>query len=211
MISKFRPTAALLLICSLLFTGRAQAADERPLELGPEGVYRMQPSFERSEMVIVPPEEIKPGLAYNYYNQKLGRRAWGIAREDGTFQYAFGEGTVVPTDFFDLRITPELRSMLLEQGSPGLEQALATTGGTPAVRLDATGRWNLVPVSSSGRVFDLRRRAIVGSGTASVAWRCFTPTAISGSGSMAAIAPRRVPWYSCRPAATRTAPARQRS
>ncbi len=149
-----RSAVPLFLICCLV-TGLARAADQQTDELGPEGVYRMQPSFEKSEMVIVPPEEIKTGLAYNYYNRQLGRRAWGFAQEDGSFQYAFGEGTVLPADLFDLRITAELRSMLLERGSPGLEQALATTGGTPAVQLDAAGRWNLLLFRTSARVFDL--------------------------------------------------------
>jgi hypothetical protein len=123
--------------------------------LTPEGVYRMQPSFEKSEMVVVPPDEIKTGMTYNYYNQTLGRRVWGFAQEDGSFQYAFGEGAVLPATLFDLRITPELRSMLLERGAPGLEQALAATGGTPSVRLDADGQWSLLPVHSSARIFDM--------------------------------------------------------
>jgi len=154
MIFNLRSAVSVLLICSLV-AGLARAADEQTDELGPEGVYRMQPSFEKSEVVIVPPEEIKTGLAYNYYNRQLGRRAWGFAQEDGSFQYAFGEGTVLPTNLFDLRITAELRSMLLERGSPGLEQALATTGGTPAVRLDAAGQWSLLLARTSARVFDL--------------------------------------------------------
>ncbi len=154
MIFNIRSAAGVLLIFSLA-AGLARAAEEQTDELGPEGVYRMQPSFETSEIVIVPPEEIKAGLAYNYYNRQLGRRVWGFAREDGSFQYAFGEGAVLPASLFDLRITPELRSMLLERGAPGLEQALATTGGTPAVRLDAEGQWSLLPVQSSARVFDM--------------------------------------------------------
>ena len=149
-----RSATALLMICSLV-APLAQAADEPMFELGPEGVYRSQPSFERSEMVVVPPEEIKAGMLYNYFNVPLGRRVWGLALEDGSFQYALGEGSIVPADMFDLRITPQMRSMLLEQGSPGLEQALATTGGNPAVVLGADGRWTLLPVSSSARVFDI--------------------------------------------------------
>jgi hypothetical protein len=152
-----RSIVPLLTICSLI-AGLAQAADEPVVELGPEGVYRSQPSFEKSEMVLVPSEEIKAGLAYNYFNEQLGRRVWGLALEDGTFRYALGEGSVVPADLFDLRNTPEMRSMLLEQGSPGLEQALATTGGKPAVVLGADDRWTLLPVSSSARVFDIETR-----------------------------------------------------
>lgn len=147
-----------LLLAALLIAGLAHsvnAQEEQVTELGPEGVYRMQPSFERAEMVIVPPAEIKPGLAYNYFNKRLGRRAWGIAQEDGSFKYAFGEGSVLPAEQFDLRITPEMRSMLLQQGAPGLEQALATTGSKPMVRLDAEGRWRLLPAPSSTRVYDL--------------------------------------------------------
>jgi len=154
MVILYRSVLALLMSCISSVT-LAQVNDARIDQLGPEGIYRMQPSFDQSEMVIVPPEEIKTGLVYNYFNQQLGRRVWGLAHEDGSFEYALGEGSVVPTDLFDLRITPEMRSRLLELGAPGLEQALATTGGEPAVRLGANGQWSLLPVPSSARVFDL--------------------------------------------------------
>jgi hypothetical protein len=149
-----RSAVSLLMLYSLV-APLAKAANEPVAELGPEGVYRSQPSFHKKEMVIVLPEEIKVGFLYNYFNERIGRRVWGLALEDGTFQYALGEGSIVPADMFDLRITPEMRSMLLEQGSPGLEQALATTGGHPAIVLGAEGKWTLLSASSSARVFDI--------------------------------------------------------
>jgi len=130
-------------------------AQQDSSQLGPDGVYRLQPSLEATALVLVPPAEIKEGLAYNYYNQRLSRRVWGFAQADGSFQYAFGEGTSLPTDRFDLRLSAEAESQLLERGAPGLQESLATTGGTPAVRLNAAGRWELLSFRTSARVFDL--------------------------------------------------------
>jgi hypothetical protein len=131
------------------------SAAQTPAEGDQETVYRQRPMLAGSEMVPVGPAEIKPGLAYNYYNRRLGRRVWGFAREDGTFQYAFGEGTMLPEDRFDLGLTPEQLQGLLEERDPILQQNLAITGASPSVVMGVDGQWRLLNFSVAPRVFDL--------------------------------------------------------
>ena len=153
-------TIALLAVVSALTAvdalaqGPGTAQGIKPLEKKKDGVYRFQPGLRESTLELVPPEEIRLGLAYNYYHPQLARHVWGFAQQDGTFKYAFGEGTIVPTNRLDLRLSPTLRSQLLERGMPGLEKKLEITGGSPAVKL-VDGDWTLMPSKSSLRVFDL--------------------------------------------------------
>jgi hypothetical protein len=144
-----------LALIGSLQAGALRSSGQQPIEEDLVGVYRPQPEFGRGQVVQVPAEEVKPGLAYSYYNQRLSRRVWGFARGDGSFQYAFGEGTMLPIDSFDLRLSPEATQGLLEEASPGLPQRLAITGASPAVKLTADGAWRLLPTRVSARVFDL--------------------------------------------------------
>ena len=130
------------------------ALDEIPVD-DHQGVYRLDPEIERSKLILVPAEEIKPGLTYNYYSQVLGRRVWGFATEDHSFEYAFGTGTIVPTSRFDLRLSAAAQERILDERAPRLKQALEGLGRTPAVQLDAAGQWSLLSYPSSARVFDL--------------------------------------------------------
>ena len=141
-------------VLGLIGTASAGAQQDSS-QLGNEGVYRLQPKVEGIEFVLVPPAEIKEGLAYNYFNEQLARRAWGFAQDDDSFRYALGEGSVLPADRFDLRISEATQTQLLERGVPGLQQALATTGARPSLRLNADGDWQLVSYRSNTRVFDL--------------------------------------------------------
>ena len=140
------------IVCSSI-AGSCSAVDLESLEK--DGVYRFQPGMRESTMELVPPEELKAGLAYNYYHPSLQRHVWGFAQEDGSFKYAFGEGTILPVDRLDLRISQELRERLIERAIPGLLKRLETTGDTPAVKLLKDDDWELLPMKSSLRVFDL--------------------------------------------------------
>jgi hypothetical protein len=133
----------------------ANSAAQQSLEEDRTGVYRPHLEVERGQFIRVPDEEIKPGFAYSYYNQRLSRRVWGLARDDGSFHYAFGEGTTLPVDVFDLRLPRETEARRLEEASPGLQQRLAITGGAPAVVMTAGGTWRLLPFQSLSSVFDI--------------------------------------------------------
>ena len=120
-----------------------------------EGVYRLHPDLENVKLVRVTAAEIKPGLVYNYYNEQLNDRAWGLAKEGGGFEYAFGEGTMMPTNKFDLQLSPEMQARLLNERAPGLLRQLNNVGRSAAVQLDGNGVWKLLRFPSSARVFDL--------------------------------------------------------
>ena len=152
-IIRFKAVVCLWVV--LFGVSAARAAEQDSTELDPADVYRVQPSVEGSELVRVAAEEIKPGLVYYYYNGHLGRHVWGFAREDGSFQYAFGPGTTFPTDRFDFRIATSVRSEILQREAPGLERDLQTSGRVPTVQLDAAGRWRLYKQTSTPRMFDL--------------------------------------------------------
>lgn len=144
------PIAVLALLASPLV-----AQEPVPAPDDSTGIYRLHPDLEVVKWVIVPPDEVKPGLVYNYYNESLKRRVWGIALQGGGFEYAFGPGTTIPTSMFDLRLTQEMEAQLLNRRAPGLLSALSTVGRSAAVRLDGEGVWKLLPFPSSARIFDL--------------------------------------------------------
>ena len=148
----FTTVLALLIVC--LFCSTLVAQEEIPAD-DHQGVYRLDPRTDRNDLILVPANEIKPGFTYNYYSQILNRRVWGFAKEDRSFEYAFGEGTIVPTSRFDLRLSEEAQMKILEERVPRLKQDLEGLGRSAAVQLDAAGQWKLLSYTTSARVFDL--------------------------------------------------------
>jgi hypothetical protein len=148
---------ALLLVLLAQTVAFAQVAPEEqlPPEEDKTSIYRLHPDLDNVKPIVVPKEELTPGLVYSYYHPGLEQRVWGIAQEDGTFEFAFGEGTTIPTNMFDLRLSPEMRERVLEQRSPRLLSELSSVGRSAAVRLNGKGIWELLPFPSSARVFDL--------------------------------------------------------
>ena len=145
----------LAVVALLLSVAPAIANQGMPDGNDPDGIYRLDPNLESDQWVPVPLAEVKAGLVYNYYNESLQRRAWGIANEQGRFDYAFGQGTTVPITMLDLRITPQMEARVLDQRRPRLLSELLTIGRSAAVRLDASNQWQLLPFPSSARIFDL--------------------------------------------------------
>lgn len=153
---KLSVRCAVAIFVAWTFSGAvAQAVQPDEIASDTSGVYRLQPSLEGSEWVLVPSAEVQTGLVYNYYHDGLARRVWGLAGEGGSFQYAFGEGTVIKTDRFDLQLSPEMQRAIIEGRSPGLEEALKTFGGVPCVELDANDEWDLLPRRSTNQVIDI--------------------------------------------------------
>ncbi|MDZ4657654.1 MAG: hypothetical protein SH868_08750 [Bythopirellula sp.] len=142
--------ALLAWLCSTSFVAaQVVSADDH------EGIFRPHPDLENVELVRVTAEEIKPGLVYNYYNTQLNQRAWGFAKEGGGFEYAFGEGTIMPTNKFDLQLSREMQARVLNERAPGLLRQLNNVGRSAAVQLNGKGVWELLQFPSSARVFDL--------------------------------------------------------
>lgn len=145
----------LSLVLLVLAPVAVMASQSIPPTSNHDDVYRLNPELDSVKLVLVAPEEIKPGFVYNYYSDALQRRVWGIAREGGGFQYALGEGSTIPTTMFDLRMTPQMEARVLDRRSPRLLSELTTVGRSAAARLDGAGVWALLPFPSSARVFDL--------------------------------------------------------
>lgn len=137
-----------------LSAGRG-VADQPSLAGDQQTVYRISPRGDNTQLIRVPPEEIKQGFTYNYYSPVLKHRVWGFATEDHSFEYAFGEGTIIPTNRFDLRLSEEAQEKILEERQPRLKQTIEGLGRSPAVQLNAANEWSLLSYPSSARVFDL--------------------------------------------------------
>lgn len=139
----------ILLTAPLLVAQETIPADDH------QTVYRLSPVDDNRQLIPVPPNEIKPGFAYSYYSPVLKRHVWGFATEEHSFEYAFGEGTILPTSRFDLRLSQEAQERILEERVPRLKQDLEGLGRSPAVQLDASGDWKLLSYTTSARVFDM--------------------------------------------------------
>jgi hypothetical protein len=99
-----KPFALLLVLFTQSLAFAQDAEEQLPPEEDKTSIYRLHPDLDNVTPIVVPKEEIKPGLVYSYYHTGLEKRVWGIAQEDGTFEFAFGEGTTIPTNKFDLRL-----------------------------------------------------------------------------------------------------------
>lgn len=141
-------------LLALLIVPSSLSAQDIPAD-DHEGIYRLHPDLETIRAILVPPTEVKPGFVYNYYHAGLKQRAWGLAKEGGDFEYAFGEGTTIPTNKFDLQLTPQMQERVVEERAPRLMRELDTIGRSPAVQLDSQGHWSLLKYPSSSRVFDM--------------------------------------------------------
>ncbi len=145
----------ILTILTIAASASQLVADEPTLAEDRQSVYRLTPQDDNTFLVPVSRDEIKPGFVYNYYSQDLQRRVWGFATEDFGFEYAFGEGTIVPTSRFDLQLSEEAQERILEERVPRLKQNIEGLGRSPAAQLDAEGNWQLLSYTTSARVFDL--------------------------------------------------------
>jgi hypothetical protein len=147
------------LFFSVIFQQLTFAQEPMPQQLPPtedhEGIYRLHPDIKNVRLILVPPADVKPGFVYNYYHEGLKQRVWGLALEEGKFEYAFGETTTIPTNRFDLRLSPEMQERMLNERAPGLLEELQNVGRSAAVRLNGKGIWELLPFPSSSRVFDM--------------------------------------------------------
>ena len=122
-------------------------------EMQTDSVYRVDPNSR--ELVVVPADELKPGFVYKYFHRELGRHVWGIAKENGGFEYAFGPGTQQSTQAFDLRISELQAQALVNERVPGLVKAMKSTGRNILLQLGEDDQWSIYPSSSIPKVFDL--------------------------------------------------------
>lgn len=147
--------AALLTIFAFCAVGPCFSAAQTPFETDEQAIYHLVPVDSGVQLEPAQPEQVRAGYAYSYYNERLARRVWGFAREDGSFEYAFGEGTMLPADRFDLGLSLPSDSSLLDGSSSALRQGLAATGGPPTAMMTNNGQWKLLTFRVSVRIFDI--------------------------------------------------------
>jgi hypothetical protein len=125
----------------------------RELSDDPTVIYRYDPIF--TDLVEVPPAEIKPGCVYLRHHPELNRRVWSLALPGGGFEYAMAPGSVQPAQALDLRATPEQLESELMARAPELARVLDVRGGIAHVRLAEDDTWHIVKQPTISSVFDL--------------------------------------------------------
>jgi hypothetical protein len=126
-------------------TARAEDADQEVKRFDPLAL----------ELVVVPAAEVQPGKIYSHYSKRLGFRVWALAREDGTFSHALGEGTTQPTIRFDLPYSTEQQMEMVAAAAPRWAKAMEQIGSNIHVRLGADQKWKLVQHVTIPSVYDL--------------------------------------------------------
>lgn len=139
------------IVCCLLVACVASLAAAQQ-QLDPDKVYRVYPQGQR--LLEAPPAEIRPGFVYKYYHSQLEQHVWGLATEDGQFEYAMGPGSMQSVDRFDLRLTPEQREQIIDRLAPRLHKALESTGRDFYLMLNDEDTWELYLSNSMPKVFD---------------------------------------------------------
>ena len=147
-VTRRNPGRELLFLASLLATTTGLSADKQTVTsptIKPEGedrnvIYRIDLLTQKLEPIAQ--KDLKAGYIYNYFNERLGRRAWSYLQADGSFWHAFGDGTTQAAWRFDVRATErELKKRL--ETMPELARQIETTGGRVLMELGADGNWKI--------------------------------------------------------------------
>ena len=130
----------------------AETAPDRDAGRDRGRTYRYDPVD--GSLVVVPPEELKPGGIYNRYDSTRGRWVWSKATADGSLQYAIGPGSIQQVRSFDMRGSQAEQRRALEKHAPELARLLTIQGVRPTLKLDEQGQWQLGPTPHVSSVFD---------------------------------------------------------
>ena len=118
-----------------------------------QGVFRLEPP---NKLIPVPPSELKPGVVYLHDSPRLGRQVWSFLQADGQFWHAFGPGTTMAIEQFDLRMTDEDAKEALKKIDPKLAFEVTSSVGIKVfLRLESDNTWKLVRTKSVASIYDI--------------------------------------------------------
>jgi len=117
------------------------------------GVFRLEPP---DKLLEIDAADLKPGVVYLHYSEKLDRQVWSFLQTSGDFWHAFGPGTTMSIDHFDLQMTEEEALDALKKIDPRFAfQVTSSAGAKVFLRLGTDNTWKLVRTTSVAAIFDL--------------------------------------------------------
>lgn len=134
----------------------APSQPEQVPAVADRGIFRLEPP---DKLVEVDAADLKPGIVYLHYSQKFDRQVWSFLQASGEFWHAFGPGTTMSIDHFDLRMTEEEALDALRKIDPRFAfQIRSSAGAKVFLRLGPDNTWKLVRTTSVTSIFDLETR-----------------------------------------------------
>ena len=117
----------------------------------PKLVYRMD--LMTGKLDPINRGDLKVGYIYYHFSSQQNRWVWSYYQKDGSFWYAFGEGTTQEAWCFDIRASREELSKRLEE-FPRLAQQLERQDRSVCLRLQADGRWKIIQSGIPRSIFN---------------------------------------------------------
>jgi hypothetical protein len=145
-------TVCLCVFGLVSWAGVQLACADSPPEPGQE-VRKFDPI--NSSFVAVSPDKVVPGKIYSHYSSRHGRYVWAIALEGGKFSYALGQGSTEYPRNFDLVTSAAETQNLIASRVGDWAKVSQSQGRQILVRLQATGLWQVLQISSIRSHFDL--------------------------------------------------------
>jgi hypothetical protein len=114
-------------------------------------VYRLD--LLTDKLVPIGRTDLKAGCIYYHFSSRRNGWAWSVYQKDGSFWYAFGEGTTQIARDFDIRGTSaEIQKRLDE--FPELAKQVDQYNNNVCLRLQADGRWKIVGTGLLPSIFN---------------------------------------------------------
>lgn len=98
-------------------------------------------------------DDLKVGYVYYHFSPRRNLWAWSYYQQDGSFWYAFGEGTTQEAWSFDIRASREEIAKRLEE-FPDLARQMERYNQSFCLRLQADGRWKVVATGLPPSIFN---------------------------------------------------------
>lgn len=117
----------------------------------PALVYRLD--LMTSELAPTDRSDLKIGYVYYHFSPQLNRWVWSYYQKNGSFWYAFGEGTTQEAWCFDIRASREALTKRLEQ-YPELAHQVERQDRKVCFRLQADGRWKVIQSGIPRSIFN---------------------------------------------------------
>jgi hypothetical protein len=117
----------------------------------PKLVYRMD--LMTGKLDPIDRSDLKVGYVYYHFSSRRNHWVWSYYQKDGSFWYAFGEGTTQEAWCFDIRASREELSKRLEE-FPQLAHQLERQNHSVCLRLQADGRWKIIQSGIPRSIFN---------------------------------------------------------
>jgi hypothetical protein len=118
----------------------------------PKLIYQMD--LMTGKLTPIDRVDLKVGYTYYHFSSRLNRWAWSYCQKDGSFWYAFGEGTIQEAWTFDIRASREEISKRLGE-FPELARQVDRYNQNVCLQLQSDGRWKIVGTGYAPSIFNV--------------------------------------------------------